>query len=200
MKIICIGDSLTQGDYGVKGKTGIANLHDKNYPFFLAENTGWSVLNCGRCGYRADNYLNYYKNKDFDVSDADVIVIMLGTNGGNDPDENTPCNQAYKELIKLLRADAPNATIILCTPPQATINKSYSNCGHMPRIQKAVSFAKKLAVEEALPLIDVHNCGRFTPETEDIMQANDGLHFTEIGYKTLALVIEQGIKEIMHNK
>ncbi len=197
MKVICIGDSLTEGDYGIKGKRCIANIQKENYPYFLAQNTGWDVKNCGKCGFQATSYLNYYKAGSVDVRGADVIVIMLGTNGGNDPIENTPNNEAYRELIKLLRADAPNAEIILCTPPQATVNKEYSNCGYMPNVLKAVPFVKLVAKEENLPVIDVFNCGYFTPETEAIMQANDGLHFVEEGYKTLAKVIEQGIREIL---
>lgn len=197
MKVICIGDSLTAGDYGVKGKSGIANVHKENYPYFLAENTGWEVENYGKCGSRADTYLNYYKENKPYVADADVIVIMLGTNGGNDPEKNTPCNEAFRELIRLLSEDAVNAKIILCTPPHATKNKEYSNFGYLPQIIKSGEFVKNLAAEKNLPLIDVYNCEYFTSETESIMQPNDGLHFCEEGYKTLAKVIEHGIRSIV---
>lgn len=197
MKVICIGDSLTEGDYGVKGKTGIADIHKENYPYFLAKNTGWTVRNFGKCGFTACEYLNYYKEGKVDVTDADVIVIMLGTNGGNDPTENTPCNEAFRELIRLLRNDARDANIILCTPPQATVNEAFSNCGYMPQIIKSALFVRLLANEESLPLIDVFDCEYFTPETESVMQPNDGLHFGEEGYKTLARVIEKGIKSFL---
>ena len=49
MKICCLGDSLTEGDYGVKGKSGIANVKKENYPYFLAQSTGWEVKNFGFC-------------------------------------------------------------------------------------------------------------------------------------------------------
>ena len=32
MIICCIGDSLTEGDYGVKGMNCVADVHEKNYP------------------------------------------------------------------------------------------------------------------------------------------------------------------------
>ena len=35
--ICCIGDSLTEGDYGILGKTGIANVQPLNYPFFIGQ-------------------------------------------------------------------------------------------------------------------------------------------------------------------
>lgn len=197
IKVVCIGDSLTEGDYGVKGKTGIANIHKENYPYFLAQCTGWTVLNFGKCGFRADAYLDYYKNGNVDVTGADVIVVMLGTNGGHSPTDNTPCNQALRELVKLLKRDAKNAEIVLCTPPPATVNKEYSNCGYMPQIRNAVLFVRVLSAEESIPLIDVYDSGVFTPETESTMQPNDGLHFCEDGYKALAHIIEQGIKSIM---
>ncbi len=197
MKIICLGDSLTEGDYGVKGHRGIANIHKENYPYFLSKNTGWETVNCGKCGYMATNYLEYYKNGSVNVKNADGIVIMLGTNGGHAPNFDTPCNNAYRELISLLRKDAPNAKIILCTPPHATENIEYSNCGYLPQVKDAVEFVNILSKEEKLPLIDVYNCGYFTSETESTMQPNDGLHFGEEGYKVLAQVIEKGIKEIL---
>ncbi len=197
MIVACIGDSLTEGDYGIKGKSGIANVQKENYPYFLAKNTGWTVRNFGKCGFRADTYLNFYKEGNLHLSDADVVVIMLGSNGGNDPEENTPCNEAFRELIRLIKADAPKAKIVLCTPPQGTVNPAFSNCGYMPQILKAVSFVKLLAKEEALPLIDVFDCGYFTPETENVMQPNDGIHFGREGYKVLAKVIEDGIKALL---
>lgn len=195
MKVICLGDSLTEGDYGIKGKRGIANIHSENYPYFLSKNTGWEVTNYGKSGFRTNDYLSFYESGNVDVYGADVIVIMLGTNGGHDPSDNTECNDAYIKLIQLLRVDAPEAKIILCTPPQATVNEEYSNCGYMPQIIKAVQFVRKVAQREGLPLIDVFNCEYFTAETEDVMQPNDGLHFGKEGYQKLAQVIEKGILE-----
>ena len=37
----------------------------------------------------------------------------------------------------------------------------------------------------------------FTDENEDVMQANDGIHFVEIGYKTLAEYFEKEIRKII---
>lgn len=62
MKIICMGDSLTEGDYGLPGQSGIANIQPESYPYFLAKHTGWTVVNAGRCGYRATDYRNYLQS------------------------------------------------------------------------------------------------------------------------------------------
>ncbi len=63
MKIICMGDSLTEGDYGLPGQSGIANVQPESYPYFLAKHTGWTVVNAGHCGYRATDYWNYLQSE-----------------------------------------------------------------------------------------------------------------------------------------
>ncbi len=189
MLICCLGDSLTEGDYGVPGKQGIANVQPENYPYFLSKLTGAEVRNFGRCGYRATDYLEYYKTGAVDVRDADVILIMLGTNGGHDPHGTSAANEAYEELIRCCRRDAGKAEIILCTPPHATVNPQMSNYGAAPQVKDATAFVRILAEREGLRLIDVARCPDFTAETEAVMQPNDGLHFGRLGYETMAKFI-----------
>ena len=194
MIISCLGDSLTEGDYGVKGKTGIANVQRKNYPCFLSEITGAAVRNFGKCGFTATSYKAYYDNGEVDVTNSDKVIIMLGTNGGLDPEQNVQGNSDYEYIVDRCLIDAPNAEIILCTPPHATENPQYSNCGYAPQVNKAVMFVRKLALKKGLRLIDVAKCPDFTADTEDTMQPNDGLHFSEEGYKKLAEYIAQNTK------
>ncbi len=189
MIIACLGDSLTEGDYGVFGKRGIANVHEENYPYFLGEMLNAEVRNYGKCGYRAKMYLKYYLSGEVKLTDADIVIIMLGTNGGLVPDVENDENTAYIKLAELCRRDAPRAEIYLCTPPHATENKSYSNCGYAEQVEKAVLFVRKYAREGGFPLIDIASSGIFTAENESIMQPNDGLHFGKIGYETLARFI-----------
>ncbi len=194
MKICCLGDSLTEGDYGVPGKSGIANIQPENYPYYLGIMSGADVLNFGRCGYRATNYLEYYQSGNVDVKDADLIIIMLGTNGGQHPEQDTPDNKAYRELVALCRQDAPSAQIVLCTPPHVTEDPAMSNCGHAPQVALAVDFVRSFAQRENLKLIDVAACEKFNANTEHIYQSNDGLHFNQLGYEALATYIYQSIR------
>lgn len=197
MKIVCIGDSLTEGDYGVFGKSGIGNVKEKNYPYFLAEMLPeHTVLNCGKCGHTSTTYLELYKDGFANTKGADIIIIMLGTNGGLDDEIEVQGNADYKTLIDMCSTDAPNAKIILCTPPHATENPEYSNFGYVPKVKKAVKFVRKFANEYSYQIIDVAECGKFTAQNEAIMQPNDGLHFSEIGYKTLAEVIKSGLQKL----
>lgn len=186
MKIYCLGDSLTEGDYGVRGQKGVANIHAENYPYFLQKLTRAEVVNAGRCGYKASDYLQYYEQGYVQVRDADMIIILLGTNGGLDPEMDTPSNMAYRKLVNLCKQDAPQAKIYLCTPPHATENPELSNCGHAPRVKRAVAFVRKLAEESKVDLIDLACCEAFSAENEHVMQPNDGLHFGRVGYQTMA--------------
>ena len=187
--ICCLGDSLTEGAYGIFGKSGIANIQHEGYPHFLEQITGCTVRNFGKSGYTATSYLDHYRAGNVDLSGADTVIIMLGTNGGLDPEEETQGNRDFRQLLKLCRQDAPQATIFLCTPPHVTENPFWSNCGYAPQVEKAVAFVRKVAEEMGLPIIETALCPAFTAENESVMQPNDGLHFGRVGYETLAKFI-----------
>ena len=195
MKVICcLGDSLTEGDYGIFGKSGIANVQPENYPYFLSQITGWEVRNFGKCGYTATSYLNHYKEGYVNLNGADAVIILLGSNGGHDTEVNTPANDDFRELLRLCRQDAPKAQIFLCTPPHATENPEYSNYGYAPQVKKAVDFVRILAEETEIPLIETALCPEFTAENEAIYQPNDGIHFGRAGYEVLARFIADGLE------
>lgn len=194
MIISCIGDSLTEGDYGVSGKRGIANVHKENYPYFLAELTGAELHNFGKCGFTASNYKEYYDKGNVNVTGSDIIIVMLGTNGGLDPSEDTQGNRDYDYLIKKICADAKEAKIVLCTPPHATENPNFSNCGYAKQAKKAADFVRNYAEKTNLKLIDIAKCPCFTAENEFVMQPNDGLHFGKYGYQKLAEYIADNLK------
>ena len=192
--ICCIGDSLTEGDYGIFGMSGTANIQPESYPYFLEKITGCEVRNFGKSGYTATSYLAHYKAGNVDLSGADKVIIMLGTNGGLDPVNPTQGNADFRELLALCRRDAPEAAIYLCTPPHVTVNPLWSNCGYAPQVAKAVAFVRSLAKEWDIPVIETALCPDFTDENEGIMQPNDGLHFGRVGYETLAKFIAAAIK------
>lgn len=194
MLICCIGDSLTEGDYGIKNTRCIANVHKENYPYFLAKDLGCETRNFGKCGFRAEDYLAYYQQGNVDVKGADFILVMLGTNGGHSITQDTESNRAYISLLELIRKDAPDAKLVLLTPPHATENPEYSNCGYSEQVQEAVIFVRQTAEKLKLPLIDVAACDKFCEENEAVYQANDGLHFVEAGYRELAAFLAQQIK------
>lgn len=186
MRLACIGDSLTEGDYGIKGKRGIANVQEEGYPYYLSQMLGCEVQNFGKCGFRSSDMLRYYDAGNVNVSRADAVLLLLGTNGGQDPEADTPDNEAYLALISRIRRDAPSAKLILLTPPHATSDPVWSNCGYAPQVEKAVEFVRKVAAEKSLPLIDLRADPRLQPGFESWFQSNDGLHCTALGYQKMA--------------
>ena len=193
--ICCIGDSLTEGDYGVFGMAGIANVKEKNYPYFLKEFTGCEVKNFGYCGYQSINILDLFKSGNIDVFGSDIIIIMLGTNGGQTPEGNSENDKAYYEILRLCKEQSPNAKIFICTPPHVTTDPKKSGYGCFDKVINANQFVKKTAKEKNLSLIDVFGDNRITSESENVMQPNDGVHFSEVGYYTLATIIYEIIKD-----
>ena len=193
MIICCIGDSLTEGDYGIPGVRCVANVHPENYPYFLSQLTGCEVRNYGKCGWRSSDMLTWYRQGGLRVADADIIILMLGTNGGQVAVGDSPDNQAYLELVAGLRRDAPQARLYLCTPPHVTVDPAMSNVGYAPQVAEAVGFVRRVAPQLGLPVIDLAACPLFTDASEHEMQPNDGLHFGEKGYRTLARVIGEAV-------
>lgn len=191
LKITCIGDSLTEGDYGLA--PGVANVHYRNYPFYFSMQTGATVANYGCCGATATSYFKDWMPK-VDVSDADVIVIMLGSNLGL----QGTYGASYKKIVKKVQHDMKEgATIILVTPPHATENPDQSNYGYNPDVIGAVKVIRNYAAETGLAIIDAYTNSPIQAENEDLYQPNDGLHMAEDGYKAFAEFMAEEIRKIL---
>lgn len=200
MKIVCIGDSLTEGDYGIYGKRGIANVCEKNYPFFLQKLANCHIVNEGYCGYTSSTfYANRCLTNQLDVTEADYILILLGTNGGMSVTEETDCNVDYYKIVDYCNKQAPNANLVLLTPSFATQNPHYSNCGYYNNVLVSAQKVRQIAKELGLPLIDLFAYDEFNEQNVCKYQANDGLHFVEEGYKVLAQYIFDSLCNIYPN-
>lgn len=195
--ICCIGDSLTEGDYGIAGQAGTANVQRENYPYFLEKELNCTVVNYGKCGFRATDYLEYYKQGHVDLRQADLVLIMLGTNGGHSTSGDSETDRAYLELIQRIRTDVPDAEVVLLTPPHTTRNPVYSNCGYADQAEIAAEFVRKTAEQERIPLIDTARNPLFCEEKEILYQTNDGLHFVKEGYFELANFISRELKKMV---
>jgi len=187
VKIACLGDSLTEGDYGLP--EGVGGRKFENYPYYLGRYTGASVTNFGRCGATSSSYLHdYYDTGLVDISDSDVILLMLGTNKGLAAD--TELYGDYAALVEGILADKKEgALLVLVTPPSATTDETKINCGYMDSVISARDGVVKIAREKALPLIDAYRNSPIQPDTEDIYQSLDGLHLTRDGYEAFARYI-----------
>lgn len=196
-KVICIGDSLTEGDYGSEPE-GTANLKAETYPYFLNKYFGVSVTNAGVCGFTATSYFNYTLGSQ-DFSDKDIAIIMLGTNGAGMSDTldadtaashytgyaNTDTGN-YCKIIEYIIEQNPDVKILLCTCPyvDATRRSSYAAA-----VANSNVVIPKIADKYNLPVLDVNNELGVNDENTRIMQPIDGLHGGVKFYERLATYI-----------
>ncbi|MBQ8813688.1 MAG: SGNH/GDSL hydrolase family protein [Lachnospiraceae bacterium] len=192
LKIACLGDSLTEGDYGLK--VGVANVFYRNYPYYLAQLTGATTVNYGYCGITSSIYLEEYRAGNVDVTDADVVILMLGTNLGLEGE----LGSAYEQLVNEVREDLKaEATLVLVTPPHATEDVTRPNYGYDQNVKSAVEFVRAFAAAEGLPLIDAYADSPIQPENEDKYQSHDGLHMNEAGYEAFAEFVAEELRKIL---
>lgn len=196
--VVCIGDSLTQGDYGSE-VSNVANVKEKGYPYFFAQNTGANVMNAGVCGYTPELY---WKNKIKSVSlssNTNIVLIMLGTNGGLtntvESDTNAESYENYAEtqtgyyarIIEYVKEKTKGqAMIVLMTPPVA--KESQRSKAHLEGVVTAVN---SLAKKYGLNVIDNYNCCGITYDNYETYLPIDGLHCGEAGYELLATYIAE---------
>lgn len=191
LKIACIGDSLTEGDFG--GFAGHEDVKPWNYPYYLSRYLDVETVNYGKCGITASGMLGKYNSGWVDISDADIIIVMLGTNlgltGGN--------AEAYRTLVsKILQDKKPEAKLVLNLPPHPTENPGKINCGYIGNVLSAVEYVPVVAKEFGLDMIDVYGSSLLGADNEDVMQPVDGLHFAKLGYTQLAVCIGDRLVEL----
>lgn len=193
-KVLCDGDSLTQGDYG-SNPPGTANIHEENYPYFLNKITGWETVNNGECGISTKAFWER-RTKNISYDDIDLVIIFLGTNGGLTDtlesdvigdDYNNYANTntgSYCKIIEYIKAKKPNMQFCLCTLPQM---------GAISRVEleNTNKVIEKIAHKYNLPIADLYNKSKMNFTNGNIYRPIDNLHFGRLGYLTLAGEIEE---------
>lgn len=196
--IVCIGDSLTEGC--IVGSTVIS----ENYPYYLKQFTGANVTNAGKMGYTAQDYWNYISNVPL-TSATDIVIIMLGTNGGltdtlekdvafddrrtitediktpyqNFANTNTGC---YCKIIEYIMEKTQNhANIVLVIPPY-----NYYNADKWHEVQTARPVIPKIGERYHIPVIDAYNESGMNAWNGSTYRPEDNIHFNAPGYKKLA--------------
>lgn len=183
--IICVGDSITYG-YGVSDS--------ESYPSILAQLMGENthVLNYGVNGATgtSDNAMSYSSLSVYSLcqeSEADVYVVMLGT---NDAHENFWDKEKYissmKSMLDAFKSANPNAEFYLMQPP-AVFSSGISDDIIKGELHDAVS---ELAKEYKAKLIDLY---AMTENNESFF--SDGVHPTAEGYATIAQKVYDAITD-----
>lgn len=189
IQVACVGDSNTeigypkdlQNDLGINyqvknyGKGGATLLDGSFYPYFNTEQ------------YKASLKFN-----------ADMVLIMLGTNDANpkwclDPNrktsfDGTPQEEFKANYVKLIEAykkhNSEVKIFILTTLPVWPDKKPNHPTiyGRKEQLNEWVlPLIKEIATEQKLPLIDVHKMMKDAHKNSE-----DGVHLNEKGYRVLA--------------
>ncbi len=198
VKVLCIGDSMTQG-------TGTKNEPLQSYPAALNYILGYDkyeVLNCGRARATTErtdspffnpNGLSYTEIVQYGKAlsyDADIVLIWIGTNDAKTYKTNQSAAEAeyYKALKSLVETfkSLPSQPKVYLISTHYII--SYSNKDAVNGIEKViVPQQRKLVADMDLPFIDF-----YSHEKENYMSIartifhTDFLHFNYTGYRYFA--------------
>ena len=203
LKIVCIGDSLTEGDQGADPYASAQNITPFNYPYWMQKYLGCRVVNKGKSGYTTmQSWNNVVQSIDF--TDVNTVIIMLGSNGGLTDTIETDCPDGasysdyantntgcYCKIIEYCMAQTSGtAQIILCTPPHIGKVRGQKRTTTIA----AAEVVRKIASRYCLPLIDMMAESGFSDYNEDVYQPVDGLHFSVDGYKRMGTFIGSRVK------
>lgn len=137
-RILCIGDSLTNGAYYSPDRTDLQIGIGQSYPYYLSRMLRANATNAGFNGYKASDW--WQGVGDYDLSLYDSFILWLGTNGGFTDTLDTdvtpfesPADYAETEtgclckLIEKLRADSPGCFLAIGTVFASTGSVEESN-------------------------------------------------------------------------
>lgn len=177
-KILCVGDSLTQGvcNYVYQGTTVInVAFPDYAYPTYLKKLTGCDVTNAGMAGATISDW--YDSKSATDYSGHDAAIIQLGVNDALGDGWTQEAETALGNIITKLKTENTGIKIFV-----ATIIPAFAYSGDA---FDAVSAGLRAFVEELADtdviLLDMAIYGH----TADKTAYNNG-HLTAIGYLRLA--------------
>lgn len=197
-KIVCLGDSITAA-------ANLDNMEDYqqySYPFYLRELLGAeSVENLGIGGssigrYWENAFVDRYKEI---PEDADIILIMGGTNDGfcasqedfgtmEEREEGTFIGD-LDELMRGLKEDYPDAQIVFITPlPNVLHDMLRKERDYLLPQSMIVNAMKELGQEYELPVIDLYNSNVLDSHDAAVIYnyMPDGVHCNPEGYQVLA--------------
>lgn len=164
MKAICYGDSNT---YGYDPRSYFGSRYEEPWPELLACKTGWTVVNQGENGREIP-----MSNVTF-IEDADLVIVMLGTNDLLQSGTSPNIGQKMKQF--LISLNLPKEKILLIAPPPM----KYGEWVWEQRlVDESVSVAdvyQALAQDLGICFVDA---GQW-----NIPLSYDGVHFTQEGHR-----------------
>ena len=184
MVVACVGDSIT------------AHGNPHGYPAQLGNMLGsaWTVENFGVSGTTLMTHVgnSYQKTPMFQsalASNADVVVIMLGTNdskAANWPSKKDFFISDYKDLIDKFKAMSSKPRIFLMKPPyiSATNRLKMSDAA----VVEEGTMIDQIAKDENVGVLDAH-----APTAGHDDYFGDGVHPRPVGAGLIAKVVYEAL-------
>lgn len=216
-KIVCLGDSITEG----------VNANGWQWHRYIdqwAKNNGieMTVVNLGIGGtsvctssYATDTLKPFVNRLETIPTDADIVTIFGGTNdwGNNatlgtiDDTGTSTFYGAYKHILEWLAINRPNAKVITMTPLKRYYRgsgTSWVNAQTTPNnkgnlLQDYVRAVKDVSDLYAVPCVDLHNDSGLNPVLETVRTKfmGDGLHPTAEGNKRMYPIILDKMRPLL---
>lgn len=181
-RVLCIGDSITYGQ-GV-----IGSRKENSYPAFLAEKLGseYQVKNYGLCNrtlvsdgqmpYGAEDFAEESLNED-----ADIVIIMLGTNDSKKANWNAArYEEEYIQFVQKYQSMESAPQVYIMTPPCIYVTGE-GNCDNEVVRDEIVPILGRVADVTGAQLIDLYTLTEGHPEW-----FADGLHPNAEGNKAIS--------------
>ena len=181
-KILCIGDSWTQGVFDYRDNEdnlrGV-ELPQYSYPTLLASLTGRSVTNKGDAGKTSTTW---YSNHSGDsLKGHDACIIFLGINDVSQGD-TSQTSTSLTNIITKVKTDNPDVMkIFIVSMPNHLNNNTYA--------QTVNGILQSVAESEGAYYLDISG----------VVIPRDEAHPLAIGYEILAKTIYNKASEIMRN-
>lgn len=167
MKVICYGDSNT---FGYDPRSFFGGQYDYPWPEAMAAKTGWNFVNEGMNGR------DIPKTSVSLPEDADLLIIMLGTNDLLQLWTPEAICEKMERFLESLTLDRKK--ILLIAPPPMKFGEWVQN---QEMIDNSVALAKhyrRLAERLSIRFVDA---GKW-----NVPLAYDGVHLTEEGHRAFA--------------
>jgi lysophospholipase L1-like esterase len=186
-KILCIGDSLTEGFFNESGGSRLI-MSDRAYPAKLQALTGIECTNYGYAGYNSVEWYEAYQNED--LSGYDACIIQLGVNDALDSISSSDMGTAFQNIITKVKSENNGIKIFVATITPAN--------AYMTTTMRTYSEYIRTIVEN-LNDSDVYLVDLWTYGHTDDSMAYDAGHLSAYGYYVLAKDYKSYISHIIRS-
>jgi lysophospholipase L1-like esterase len=177
--VACQGDSMTAGNGSTEGNSYPEQLRYQLQKIARPGQT-ITVINRGVVGDSTKQSLDRWA----EPSGADLCIIYLGTNDFNRNISMEEFSSSYEAIIQ---KEIKNGTAVILVTPHKWRNANWMVKANNGSIGDYVAVIKDFGRQYNAPVFDLHAESRNLDYTAYANEQDPGIHFSDIGYKNLAV-------------